>query len=253
MNLSAVVLTRNEERNIARSLESVDFADEIIVIDDNSTDSTINIAEDLGAKVYIRSLNKNWGEQRNYGLEKAKGRWVLFLDADEYITNKLKNEIIQLVGNPLNKDSGYFLIRKDIIWDKQLKHGESGKKRLLRLAKKSAGQWARSVHEYWKIKGKTRELNGTIVHKPHQSIGEFIRQVDLYSGIHAKENSREGKRSSLVKIVIYPPAKFVYNYIIRLGFLDGTEGFLVVAMMSLHSFLAWSKLWLVQRQKQKIR
>ena len=249
MNLSAVVLTRNEERNIARSLESVDFADEMIVIDDNSTDSTRDIAEDLGAKVYTRSLNKNWGEQRNYGLEKARGKWVLFLDADEYITNKLKNEIIQLVGNPLNKDSGYYLIRKDTLWDKQLKYGESGKKRLLRLAKISAGKWNRSVHECWKIKGKTRELNGTIVHKPHNSIDTFLRQINTYSEIHAKENSKEGKKSSLIKIVVYPPSKFVYNYVIKLGFLDGSEGFMVAAMMSLHSYLAWSKLWLIQRKK----
>ena len=202
MNLSAVILTRNEERNISRCLESVDFADETIVIDDNSTDSTTNIAEDLGAKVYTRSLNKNWGEQRNYGLEKAKGKWVLFLDADEQITKRLKTEIIQLVGNPLNKDTGYYLIRTDNIWGKQLKHGEAGKKKLLRLAKKSGGLWKRNVHEYWAIKGKTRTLKGEINHKPHQSIEEFIRHIDIYSEIHAKENAREGKKSSLVRIVI---------------------------------------------------
>lgn len=249
MNLSVVVLTKNEERKIASCLESVDFADETIVIDDNSTDSTRNIAKDLGAKVYTRSLNKNWGEQRNYGLEKAKGKWVIFLDADEQISKSLKTEIIQLVGNPLNKDIGYYLIRTDNNWGKQLKHGEVGKKKLLRLAKKSSGTWKRNVHEYWDVKGKTRTLKGEIDHKPHQSIEEFVRQIDVYSEIHAKENLREGKESNLVKIVLYPPIKFVYNYIIRLGFLDGTEGFLMAAMMSFHSFLAWSKLWLIQNQK----
>ncbi len=248
MNLSAVVLTKNEERNIASCLESVDFADEMIVIDDNSTDSTTSIAKDLGAKVYIRNLNKDWGEQRNYGLEIAKGKWVLFLDADEQLTKELKSEIIQLVGNPLNKDSGYYLLRTDIIWGKQLKYGEAGKKKLLRLAKKSAGKWYRSVHEYWKIEGKTRELKGMIVHKPHQSIEDFVNQIDIYSGIHAKENMRDGKRSNLTKIIVYPPAKFIYLYFFRLGFFDGIEGFLMAAMMGLHSYLAWSKLWLIQRK-----
>ena len=257
MNLSAVILTRNEEKNIKDCIKSLAFCDEVIVVDDNSQDNTVEIVEVLGAKVYKRALSNDFSAQRNFGLRKATGMWVLFIDADERVTPALRSEIIQLINDPTLSYSGFTFRRHDFIWGKELKHGDMAygllKKflwnvKLLRLAKKSSGKWKRKVHETWDVSGPTRELNSPLLHYPHQTISEFIKDINNFSTLHAKANMEEGKRSSLAKIIIWPTGKFVYNFFLRLGFLDGLHGFIVAMVMSFNSFLAWSKLWLVQRE-----
>jgi len=249
MNLSAVILTKNEEKNIADCIKCLDFCDEIIIVDDNSSDETPKLARELGATIYKRKLRKNFAAQRNYGLEKARGEWILFIDADERVSDKLKNEIMQTINNSSIDYSGFYFKRMDYMWGKKLKHGETGNIRLLRLARRNAGSWQRLVHEVWKIDGRTGEFKNPLVHYPHPTLSEFIKSVDMMSTLHAKANLKEGKKSSLSKILIWPLGHFVYNFIFRLGFLDGLQGFMVALIMSFHSYLAWSKLWFLQREK----
>ena len=248
MQLSAVIITKNEEGNIKRCIKGVSFCDEIIVIDDNSSDETTKIAKNLGAEVYQRSMGDSFSKQRNYALSKAVGKWVLFVDADEVVSEGLRAEIIQAANNPLTDFSGYYLKRQDVIWGKKLKHGESGKKKLLRLAKGDAGKFRREVHEYWDIKGKTKTFNNILTHYPHINLRDFIKNINHFSSLHARSNLKEGKRSNLVKVIIWPPGKFFYNYFIKFGILDGVAGFVVAAMMSFHSYLSWSKLWILQKE-----
>lgn len=134
------------------------------------------------------------------------------------------------------------------MWGKELKHGETGNVKLLRLAKRDAGLWVRAIHEIWEIKGRVGELKNPLLHYPHQTLREFIADIDWMSTLHAEENKKEGKRSDLFKIIFYPKLKFIDSWILKLGFLDGTPGFIVAIMMSLHSFLAWSKLWLADKK-----
>lgn len=246
--ISAVVLTKNEEKNIAKCLETLKFCDEIIIIDDYSSDKTVEIARRLGAKIYKRELGNDFAGQRNFGLKKAKGKWVFFLDADERVTPDLRSEIIQLINNPIIQYSGFFLRRRDYMWGRELKHGEIGGVRLLRLAKRTAGQWSRRVHEKWRVSGRTYQLKNPLFHYPHPTLAEFLKDINDFSTLHADANREEEKRPSLAKIVIWPTGKFIYNWIVRLGFLDGLAGFIVAAVMSFNSFLAWSKLWLTQRR-----
>lgn len=244
--LSVVILTKNEEANISKLLASLSLADEILVIDDNSTDKTVSIAEKLGAKVHKHSLDNNFAAQRNFGLAKANGDWVLFVDADEEVSKELVNEIIQLINNPLIKTEGYFLHRQDYLWGKLMTGTEAGRTKLLRLIKKGRGKWARRVHEYITSSVNTGLLKNPLIHNPHPTLREFIKDINYYSSIHAEENYREHKRSSLFKIVFYPILKFLKNLIVLGGYKDGSRGFVVSIMMSLHSFLSWSKLWLIQ-------
>lgn len=247
--ISAVVLTKNEEKNIRECLESLKWCDEVVIIDDYSEDKTAEIAKSLGARVYKRKLDDNFAGQRNFGLKKAKGDWVLFIDADERIMPALRAEITQLLGNSVTKYDGFYLKRRDFMWGRELRYGETGDVKLLRLAKKDAGQWRRAVHETWEVKDdKVGELKNPLLHYPHQTLREFIADVDRMSTLHAQENQKEGKRSNLLKIIIFPKLKFFDNWILKLGFLDGTAGFVVALIMSLHSYLAWSKLWLLQRK-----
>jgi glycosyltransferase involved in cell wall biosynthesis len=248
MNLSAVILTKDEENNIKECIDCLDFCDEVIVVDDSSSDKTTGLAEKLDAKVYKRKLGDNFAAQRNFGLKKATGTWVLFIDADERVTEDLRNEIVQMTNDPLVNYLGFYLKRVDYIWGKRLKHGETANIKLLRLARRKAGKWRRRVHEVWDIEGRTRELKNPLIHYPHPTLADFITSVNIMSNLHAKANLEEGKKSSLVKIIIWPIGKFASNFILKVGFLDGIQGFIVALVMSFHSYLAWSKLWFLQRK-----
>lgn len=242
--ITAVVLTKNEEKNIAKCLATLRFCGEVIVVDEYSTDRTVEIARRYGARVFQRHLKEDFAAQRNFGLSKAKGDWVLFVDSDERVTAALAAEIKkQIAGAP---SVGFYIKRRDFIWDRELRHGEPGNVKLLRLAKKNAGLWKRAVHEVWDTTGKTGILQNPLEHYPHQTLREFLQDVDRYSTMHAKALNEENVKSNIAKIIIWPVGKFKYGWILKLGFLDGTQGFVVAAMMSLHSFLAWSKLWLLQ-------
>ena len=248
MNLSAIVLTKNEESNIKECIDRLDFCDEVIIIDDNSSDKTTDLTEKLGAKVFKRKLGDNFAAQRNFGLNKAQGKWVLFIDADERVTEDLRNEIVQIINNPLLNYVGLYLKRADYMWGKKLKHGEIASIKLLRLARRKVGKWRRRVHEVWEVGGRTRELKNPLIHYPHPTLTDFIASVNNMSSLHAKANLEEGKKSSLIKIIVLPIGKFILNFILKMGFLDGIQGFIVALVMSFHSYLAWSKLWFLQRK-----
>ncbi len=245
--ISAVILTNNEEGNIKECIKTVLFCDEVLVIDDNSEDSTRGIAALLGAKVYQRKLN-SFAAQRNFGLKKAKGDWVLFVDADERVSKQLAREIIQVTNDPILEYDAFTIKRVDHLWSKQLNHGETGNLFLVRLAKKSKGKWKRQVHEYWDVKGRVYTLSNPLNHYPHPEIHDFVKSINWMSNMHAKANLEEGKHSSIVKIVVWPGVKFFVNYILKVGFLDGIQGFVSAVLMSFHSFLAWSKQWQMQKK-----
>lgn len=247
MKISAVVLTKNRKDIIANCLKQIKFCDEIIVVDDDSTDNTVEIATSLGAKVFRRSLNDDFSSQRNFGLSKAKYEWVLFVDSDEIVNTNLSEEIKDKINNKSNINA-YKIIRRNVFMGRVLKHSEAGKNKLLRLAKKNFGKWERCVHETWEGTGEVGVLTNPLYHNYFFSLNSFIKRLNYYSGIHAKENKKEGKRSSIFKIIFFPIFKFIRNYIFKQGFRDGTHGFVNSLLMSFHSFLSWSKLWIQTRK-----
>ncbi len=239
--ISAVVLTKNEEKNIVDCLESLSWCDEVIIVDDNSEDRTAEIAKKMGAKVFTRNLDNDFSKQRNYGLEKANGDWILFIDADERISKELKEEIKFKIKN--DKVDSYLIKRVDTIWGRKLKYGENGNIVLLRLARKNNGKWEGKVHEEWKVKGSVGEFKNSILHYPHPTISEFLKEINDYTDIRAKELSEKGIKSDFISILLYPTAKFLKNYFLKLGFLDNIQGLVFAIMMSFHSFLVRGKLW----------
>lgn len=246
--VTAVVLAKNEEKNIGACLESLKWCDEVVVVDDYSEDTTLEIAKKHGARVFQRYLNGDFAAQRNFGIEKAKGEWVLFVDSDERVTPGLTTEIKNVVADAENM--GFYIKRRDFMWGRELKHGEVGNAEFIRLAKKGAGFWKRRVHEFWEIKGEVGRLENPLRHYPHQTIKEFVEHIEYFSTLHAQARHKEGEKSSLFKIIFWPKAKFFQNWIFKLGFLDGTAGVVVALLMSFHSYLAWSKLWLLQKHKR---
>ncbi|MEK7571932.1 MAG: glycosyltransferase family 2 protein [Patescibacteria group bacterium] len=244
--ISVVILAKNEEADIKRCLESVAWCDEIIVINDHSTDKTVAIAEKMGAKVVTHSLGNDFAAQRNFGLAQASGDWVLFIDADEKVTSALWYEIMEETNNPSSQYNGFFIKRIDTMWGKELKHGETGNINLLRLAKKDAGEWEGQVHERWKVKGKTLLLKKAIMHYPHQTVASFLKEINYYTDLRAQELHKKKVPVAPWQIVVYPAGKFVVNYFFKLGFLDGLQGLVFALMMSFHSFLVRGKLWALE-------
>ncbi len=240
--ISSVVLTRNDEATVAKTLESLTWCDETIVVDDASTDSTVAIAKNFTNKIFQHPLNGDFAAQRNFGLAKAKNDWVLFVDSDEVVSDALAKEITP-IRSGMTEKSGYFIKRRDILWGRELKYGEQGRMKLLRLAKKDAGKWVRPVHEVWAIKGIVGELRNPLFHFPHPSVAQYLDEINRYSSLNASYLYKQRIRVHWWHIVAYPVSKFFLNYIIRLGFLDGTPGAVVAIMMSMHSFLTRAKLW----------
>lgn len=239
--ITAVILTFNEEERIVRCAESLFWCDEILVIDDNSTDETIDRVRsirgiDEKVRVVKNPFKGNMAEMRNFAFEKAKGDWVLFVDADEMVTKELASEIARKLERSGGID-GYYLPRKDFFMGKFLKYGETGNVRLLRLGKRDAGRWVRNVHEVWEIDGKVGELENPLEHFSHSSIRQFIDSINRWTDLDVVELDREGKKFELFRVFVNPVGKFVQNYCLRLGFLDGFAGFVMAFMMSFQSLV----------------
>ena len=249
--LSVVILTKNEEKNIVDCIDSVSFCDEVIVIDDNSDDRTVELAKRAKTKVFTRALDNDFSTQRNFGLEKAEGEWVLFVDADERIAFELAIEIQDLLRLSKSLESNAFFIkRRDVMWGRELMYGETGNIKLLRLARKNVGQWKGKVHETWKINGQIGELQNSILHYPHPTIAQFLEEINFYTDLRAKELYEKGIKVHWWSIIGYPKVKFLINYFLKRGFRDGVPGLMFALMMSFHSFLVRGKLWSLWEQKK---
>lgn len=253
MLISAIVITKNEQNDsLKRCLKSLDFVDEIILIVDN--DKVQNLYKISNLKIMKNSLNDDFASQRNFAMKEAKGDWLLFLDDDEELSQELKKEIIEKLNNNNNKTiASYYIKRRDFFWGGEVKFGELKKTRtkgIIRLVKKNSGLWKGKVHEEFFLKNKklkTSSFKNFINHFPHQTLKEFIADINYYSRLRALELYEKGVRTNLFQIIFYPFFKFVLTYFIYLGFLDGAAGFVYSFMMSFHSFLVRAKLYLLNK------
>ncbi len=248
MRLSAVVLAKNEEKNIQRALNSLSFCSETIVVDDFSADKTVNLSEKAGARIFKRRLKGDFSSQRNFGLRKSRGDWVLFLDADEVVSPELAVEINKVINRKSEKGA-YYIKRRDYWWGRELKHGEVSKVRnkgLVRLVRRSSGKWVSPVHESFQTLFQEGFLGEYIDHFPHQSVTDFLREINNYTTLRAKELHRQGEKVSPLEIIFFPFGKFLSTYFLKLGFLDGAAGFTYCLLMSFHSFLVRAKLYQYQ-------
>jgi len=243
-------LTKNEEKNLKKCLQALDFCDEVVVIDDFSRDKTEAVAYAAGAKVFKRRLENNFAAQRNFGLKKAQHEWILFVDADEIVSEELKSEIMAKITEPSLSTAGFWLPRVNFFLGKKLSFGQVKGKKLLRLARRDAGIWRRRVHEFWDVKGKKESLKNPLLHFSDANLADWVEKINFYSELHAQANQEEGKKSSLLKIIFYPISKFLDNYFLKTAFRDKVYGLVFSLLMSFHSFLAWSKLWLRQRKEK---
>jgi hypothetical protein len=250
---SVVIITYNEEKNIGRCLDSVkDVADEIIVVDSMSTDGTKAICASYGV-TFIEQPFLGYIEQKNFAMNSASHDYVLSLDADECLSSELKKSILTEKQNGFTFDC-YRMNRLSSFCGQWIKHGTWYPDRKIRLINRKKGKWG-GVNPHDKIVmnegASLKQLQGDILHYTYDTIDQIMAQTNKFTTIQSKAMFEQGKRSSVIKLVINPLIAFISGYIIKRGFLDGYNGF-IIARFSSHATLAkYAKLLHLQRKMKQ--
>ncbi|MGV9004583.1 glycosyltransferase family 2 protein [Flavobacterium sp.] len=222
--ISVVIITLNEEKIIGKCLSKLKFADEIIVIDSGSSDKTIEICEEFGAKVFYNKF-EGYGVQKQFAVSKTSNNWILSLDADEILTDELINDIPQVLNN--NDDISACLIKaQHVFLNKTFKYGYESKRYFLRLFDKTKGNFnSNVVHESIIVSGKTINLKGSFLHYSYESLEDYFAKFNSYTSFYARSKSKKNKKYSFVEIVVKTLFDFFKKYVIDLNFMNGKEGF----------------------------
>jgi glycosyltransferase involved in cell wall biosynthesis len=285
--ISAVIITHNEEANLARTLESVkplvaNHQGEVIVVDSGSTDRTVEIAESHGAKVFLEEW-KGYAAQKSSAIEKATGGWILSIDADEELDSPLCEAILAtlgslermarlaqqsdahpflvqdanaeigeyLQGKSSPKLAGFWISRKNHFLGRWIKHGGFWPDPKLRLFRRGSGRFRdRSVHETVQVDGETARLTqGALIHHSYPTLSEYIDHMNRYSSLGAEMVVAQGRQNfPVLNIVVRPLLTFFYNYVFRLGFLDGRQGLLLHLYHSGYVSWKYAKAWELSRR-----
>lgn len=241
LNLSVIIITKNEAGCIRRCLESVKWADEIIVYDNNSQDETVAICKEYTSHIFITEDWPGFGMQKNRALSKASFDWVLSLDADEWLSEFAQAEVQDLLKNDPLCDAYYFR-RANYFCGKMLRHGDWGRDKVLRLFKRERGKITNDiVHECVRVEGKTAVLNNPLLHDSSLYLHEAIQKMNSYTTLTAKMRQEKGKRSSLIRALAASTWTFFRCYLLRGGFLDGNVGFLSAICVAQGSFYRHAK------------
>jgi len=247
--VSVVIVTKNEESNISECIRSVSWADEIIVVDSSSEDRTCDLCRELGATVIERKWN-GYAEQKNFAIEQAKNSWVISLDADERVSDDLKERLL----NILDKDSkyaGYRFPRKNIFFGKWLKNGDLWPDYQVRLFRKGKGFFNdREVHESVQVDGEICKLNEPILHYSYQSVSEFFQRQKDYAILSAKESLKKEIAYKSSDIFFRPLWRFFHSYFIKSGWKDGFEGFIVCAGLAWYVFMRFAIILELKRKNE---
>lgn len=246
--ISLVVVTLNEAPNIERCLRSAPFVSEILVVDSFSSDRTVQIAQDLGARV-VQEKWRGFGAQKRFAADLANNDWILSLDADEALSPDLAAEI-QKKFESLDANTGYIMPRKSFFLGRWILHGGWYPDGQLRLFNRERANWEEaSVHERVKV-SKTEWLTNPILHWVFTDISDQVETNDRYSTLQALERHKRGEKFSVAKMLIKPWVKFIETYFWKRGFLDGLPGLIIAINASYSLFMRWSKMWELE-QKDK--
>ncbi len=239
--LSLIVISRNEEASIGRCLRSAAFADEAVVVDNQSTDKTVEIARSLGANVIEASDWPGFGPQKNRALDAATGEWILSLDADEWIEAPLAAAIRAVLENP--KADGYEMPRRSRFCSQVVRHSGWWPDHVTRLWRRGRGRFADvPVHEHVVIDGKLGRINEPIEHDAIADLQDAHAKAARYAKIAAAELAAQGKRSSEAKAIVRAGGAFLRTYVWRAGFLDGATGFRVARYNTDYTYQKWATL-----------
>ena len=244
--LAVLILTYNEEKNICDCMQSVDFADEVIVIDSGSTDRTVELATQLGAKCIDHPMDEGFSGQRNFALTQTKAEWVLFLDADERIMPELAAEIRAVVKE--NKENAYEILRINVVFGTIVKHGGHSPDYSLRLYPREAIKWQGLVHEQALVSLPVNKLKNHMLHHTYTNWDRYFFKFNQYTTMMADQMHKRGKKARFTDITFRPWAGFLRFYVFKSGWRDGKIGFILAVFHFFYTMTKYVKLYYLQKE-----
>lgn len=248
MSVSVVVITKNEAGAIERCLRSVDWADEVIVLDCGSTDRTVEISQKLGARVSVIEDWPGFGPQKNRALEQATGDWVLSLDADEWVTPDLRDEIMNVISSP-DGALAFRFPRLSSFCGQFMRHSGWWPDYVTRLFRRGAARFSDDVvHERVIVEGKVGTLREPIMHETYVDLDEMLQKMNSYSSLTAQKMRHGGRKAGLAGAVLRGLWAFIRTYFLRGGILDGREGFMLAVAIGEGTYYRYAKLMLLDKK-----
>lgn len=251
MNLSIVISAYNEEKKIEDCLKSASFADEIIFVDNTSSDKTVEIAKKYTSKIFVRQNNLMLNVNKNIGFSKAKGDWILSLDSDERVSDELQKEIKTAISNKQLAISGFWIPRKNIIFGKWIKHTGWYPDYQLRLFKKEKGRFPEEhVHEMIEIEGETKRLTNPMIHYNYETVFQFLHKMTIYVPSEVNARIKDGYRIRIEDAINFPVKEFISRFFARKGYRDGLHGLVLSLLMAFYHLLVFVYIWEKQGFKE---
>jgi len=251
MKITATVITFNEEHNIAAALESLAWADEIIVVDSESTDHTVEIARRFTDRLLVRPW-PGYSAQKNFAAEQASNDWIFSLDADERVSPELTTSILELEKGAAPKQAGFEMPRRTFYLGRWIKYSGWWPDHKVRLYDRRRARWRGDfVHESLEVNGRVNRLNGDILHYTVRDAAEHHLRMDRYTTLAAEELCSRGKRASLGSLLVSPVVVFLRSYLFKLGFLDGIPGLAIARFAAHYEFLKNLKLWEMRMKRDE--
>jgi glycosyltransferase involved in cell wall biosynthesis len=248
VSISVIVITKNEEAAIGRCLASVRWADEMVVVDSGSTDRTVELARAAGARVTVMSDWPGFGPQKNRALDLATGDWVLSLDADEWVTPALAAEIGAAVQRT-DAPAGFELPRLSSFVGREMRHSGWWPDHITRLFRRGSARFSDDlVHERLVVTGAVGRLTEPLQHESFTSLEEVVDKMNRYSSASARMRVERGKSGSVGSAVAHGVWAFIRTYVLRAGFLDGREGFVLAVANAEGTYYRYLKAWLASRR-----
>ena len=247
IKITVIIPTFNEEFHIEKAIESVSFADEIIIIDSYSSDKTIDIANKKNVKIIQREFD-DFSTQKNYAINLASNKWIYILDADERVTPQVRTEILEAVKNP--KDFvGFYVKRSFFFMGKKINYGGCQRDKVIRLFLKEFCKYDGSpVHETIVANGKLGFFKHKIDHFSYKSYDHYISKMNHYATLRARQLHSKGKKVNLFHVLIKPFIRFFIHYFVRLGFLDGFAGFIFAKTQAYGVLTRYIKLYILNKK-----
>ncbi len=242
VKVSACVKTFNNEDLIEDCLESIKWADEIIIVDSYSTDKTVDICRKYTDKVYQRKW-PGFKDQSNYTMDLASYEWILFIDSDEIITPELNEEIQTYLKDNSNIWDGFYFPRKAFYMGKWINHGEWYPAYDLCLYKKDKGRWVKGTHATVELNGRAKYLKNDVLHFTYRNLSHQIETIDKYTDTMAMEINNSSIKFITLHLIFRPIFRFIKGYFFKLGFLDGIPGLVAATTTSFYVFMKYAKLW----------
>jgi len=248
VRISVVIITLNEEKNIAQCLDSVNWADEVIVFDSDSVDRTVEIARSYGATVHVESKWYGFGVQKNKATELAQGDWILSLDADERVSENLADEIKNVTSNSEDL-AGIEIPRLSSYCGRFMRYGGWWPDYTLRLFRRGCGNFSENlVHEKMRVNGKIGRLKNHIIHHSFESVEEVLDKVNKYSSLGAEQMAKNGIKAGISSALLHGIAAFVKTYILKGAFLEGRFGLMLSISNAEGSYYKYLKLMLLKNK-----